>query len=74
MLNKATFREIFLSSWSNVNDFVTHLYRKYAKLDGNNITVVKMEHPRSPKPGPPKFLTRPKFFILFTQPIFLNFP
>ena len=32
-----------------------------------------MEQPRTPKPGPPEFLTQLKYFILFTQQKFLIF-
>ena len=38
MLNEATFREILLPSLGNVNDYVAHIQRKYADLDGNNKT------------------------------------
>ena len=34
--NEATFREILLPSPDNVNDYVTHIYRKYGELDDSN--------------------------------------
>ena len=33
-----TFRKMLLSSSKNINDYVTHIYRKYAELDGSNTT------------------------------------
>ena len=36
MFNEATFREILLPSPDNVNDYVTHIYRKYGELDDSN--------------------------------------
>ena len=36
MFNEATFREIFLPSSGNINDYVANNYRKYAEMDGNN--------------------------------------
>ena len=35
MFNEATFREILLASSENLNDYVVHISRKYADLDGN---------------------------------------
>ena len=38
MLKWATFREILLPSSGNVNDYVAHIYRKYADLYGKDKT------------------------------------
>lgn len=35
--NEATFGEIFLSSLGSINDYVRHIYRKYADPDRKNI-------------------------------------
>ena len=35
MFNEATFREMLLPSLGNDNDYVAHIYRKYADPDGN---------------------------------------
>ena len=37
-LNLTTLWEILLPSLSNVSDYVTHIWRKHADLDGNNRT------------------------------------
>ena len=34
MFNEATFREILIPASGNINDYVTHISRKYADLDG----------------------------------------
>ena len=39
--NNTTFSEIFLISSGNLNDYVAHIYRKHADLDGSNITCTR---------------------------------
>ena len=43
MFKWATFREILLPSSGKVNDYVTHIQRKYADLYGNNKTYTSEE-------------------------------
>ena len=38
MFNQAIFQVILLTSAHNINDYVVHIYRKYADLGENNIT------------------------------------
>ena len=40
MFNEATFREILVLSSGNINDFVTHILRKYADLDAMGLIKV----------------------------------
>ena len=36
MFNQAIFQVILLTSAHNINDYVVHIYSKYAELDRNN--------------------------------------
>ena len=36
MFNEAKYRKMLLPSSGSVNDFVMHVYSKYADVDGNN--------------------------------------
>ena len=38
MFNEATFQGMLVPSSGNVNVYVTHIYNKYANLDGNHRT------------------------------------
>ena len=38
MFNRNAFQEMLLPSSAKVNDYVTHIYIKYADLDGNDKT------------------------------------
>ena len=40
MFNGAMFREIVLPSSANVNDYIAHIQKEYAALDGKNRTYV----------------------------------